>query len=502
VGNVLKMEKQHQIKTLLDMGWSYRAIEKAIGVRRETISKYDHRKSPDSKAAKVPTEKISNPANCPPVTRSSARFFDKEIRAGLKQGLTARRIYQDLIIDHQAEISYDAVKRYARKLKKKHPEVFARLHSPPGYEGQVDFGQGAPTLKNGKYRKPWLFKLVLSCSRHSYEEVVWKQDVETFIRCHEKAFQAIGGVPQTILLDNLKSGVLKAHLFEPELNPAYQQFAEHSGFIPLPCLPRKPQHKGKTESGVGYTQDNALKGRKFDSIEEQNAFLRNWNRTWARTRIHGTTKRQVWKMFQEERSSLKPLPESEFEFFKVSCRTVHADGHIEVNKSYYSVPYQYLGMRLIVHYNSKWVKVFNKEKNHLTLLAFHRATNQGRFKTSKEHLPLKKTFTTITYTKHLIGRCSQIGESCENWAKQALDEREQRAFRPIQGILSLTKKYGSENVNTACKKAMTLNSFRYHTVKLLCEDYSEKDNPQMELIQNHELIRETAEYQKYLDLIH
>jgi transposase len=499
VGNVLKMVKRNQIRALLDLGWTYRAIEKATGVRRETVSRYDHRRDDSSKAAKVPTDEAAKPATCPPGMRSSAWNYDQQIREGLKKGLTAQRIYQDLKVDLAAEVSYDAIKRYVRKLKTAQPEVYARMHSPPGKEAQVDFGTGAPTKKEHNYRRPWLFKLVLSNSRHSYEEVVWHQDVETFIRCHERAFQALGGVPETIKLDNLKSGVLQAHLYEPELNPVYQQFAEHYGFIPLPCLPGKPEHKGKTEAGVKYTQNNALKGRRFDSLEEQNAFLKRWNKTWARTRIHGTTKQQVWHMFQQEKPFLKPLPPAEFEYFKISCRTVHADGHIEVRKAYYSIPYMYLGSRVTVHYNSKWVKVFVKQNGVLTQIAFHRVVPPGRFKTETHHLPEKKCFTTASYTKYLKEKCTHVGEGCERWANIALQEREQRAFRPIQGILSLTKKYGTAEVNEACKKAILLHSYRYHTVKLLCEDYTKADSPHLELIQDHELIRETREYQNYID---
>ena len=121
------------------------------------------------------------------------------------------------VVEEGFEHSYDSVKRYVRRLKKKVPEVFARLHTAPGEEAQVDFGEGAPTLKNGRYKRPWLFKIVLSHSRHSYEEVVWGQDVETFIRCHERAFDALGGVPRIVILHNLKSGVLKANLYEPDL---------------------------------------------------------------------------------------------------------------------------------------------------------------------------------------------------------------------------------------------------------------------------------------------
>jgi transposase len=328
MANTLKMEKQLLIEQLLKLGWSYRRIEDETGIRRETVSKYDpnHPRHRDkAKAAKVPADlpatDIENRPKCPPIGKvpndcgihlitpadsgqptriSHASAYDRIIREKLSLGLSAQRIYQDLVCEHDFQYSYDCIKRYVRKLAKKNPKVCARMFSNPGEEAQVDFGRGAPTLKNGRYLRPWFFKMVLSYSRHSYEETVWTQDVETFIQCHERAFEELGGVPAIIRVDNLKSAVLQAHLFEPQLNPLFAAFAQHYHFSILPCLPRKPEHKGKTESGVGYTKDNALKELKFDSIKEQNDHLRFWNKRWARTRIHGTTKRQVWDVFINE----------------------------------------------------------------------------------------------------------------------------------------------------------------------------------------------------------
>lgn len=223
MANVLKMEKQILIEQLVSLGWSYRRIERETGIRRETISRYDP-KHPRNivgvKPAKVPTEAgadtSQNRPKCPPSERdvgadlpppvrptrvSSAAPFDAEIREKLDAGLSAQRIYQDLVVGHGYEGKYDSVKRYVRKLRAKTPELVGRVHVAPGEEAQVDFGTGAPTLKDGRYRKPWLFKMVLSHSRHSYEEVVWRQDVETFIRCHERAFEAFGGVPRVVRVD-------------------------------------------------------------------------------------------------------------------------------------------------------------------------------------------------------------------------------------------------------------------------------------------------------------
>ena len=529
MANVLKMEKRVLLQELLALGWSYRRIQKETGIHRETVSKYDpHKKEISSedqaKPAKVPTDPSAQnrplDPKCPPtsasrddphhhvttdqasnypLSRSLAAAHDLFIREKLAQGLTAKRIYQDLVSEQGFADGYDSVKRYVRKLKRKQPQVFARLHAEPGEEAQVDFGKAAPTLKGGRWARPWLFKMVLSHSRHSYEEVVWKEDVETFIRCHEHAFDDFGGVPRLVRLDNLKSGVLVSHLYEPELNPAYAAFAHHAGFTPLPCLPRRPEHKGKVESGVGYTKDNALKGRRFESLQAQNAHLRQWNKTWARTRIHGTTKKQVWAVFVEaERPALQPLPEKPFGYFKVATRTVHCDGHIEVDRAYYSVPHRFVGQRLTVHYNALWVKAFFGSER----VAFHQKCDPGHFRTEKTHLPRRKSLSTEEYTAKLLNRCLQIGPHCHWWAQKALRVRDQLALRAIQGVVRLRSTYTTERIDSACAGAIKMRAFRYHTVKLLCDDSEQTDQKiEPQLLKHHELIRDLREYTNYAETV-
>lgn len=525
MANVLKMEQQALIRGLLELGWSYRRIERETGVRRETIARYDPKhpryggaQAPGPNAAKVPTDPDApggqNRPKCPPSSpadaapkpardrrptrTSNAAPFEPVIRRKLKAGLSAQRIYQDLVIEEGYQHGYDSVKRLVRRLKQKAPEVFARIHTGPGEEVQVDFGEGAPTLKNGRYVRPWLFKMVLSYSRHSYEEVVWGQDVETFIRCHERAFEALGGVVRVVVIDNLKSGVLKANLYEPELNPAYAAYARHAGFVPLPCLPGKPEHKGKTESGIGYTQDNALKGLRFDSLEAQNAHLRHWNRTWARTRIHGTTKRQVYAVFlEEERAALKPAPLAAFAYFKVGRRKVHQDGHVEVQRAYYSVPHRFVGETVTVHFNRDYVKVFDKPGN---VIAYHRTGEPGRFRTETHHLPERKSYSRKTFKTHLLLRLQQIGPYCRRWAEEVLKERDALGLRALQGVVHLKRKYAPERIEEACRMALHLGSLRYNTVARLCEDGEEDAAARASgLLHEHPALRPLSEYQLFLD---
>ena len=281
--NYLKMEKRSSVETLLELGWSYRHIERETGVRRETVARYD--RSRHSNAAKVPTGSGEEPPNAAKVptgsrgSRSQARPWHEEIAAGLSGGLTCQRIWQDLVQDHGYVGSYESVKRYAKRIKLTHPEVADVLHAPPGAEAQQDFFRGPPTFRadTGRWGRPWVFGMVLACSRYSYEEAVWSQDITSFIRLHENAFRAFGGIPRVVRLDNLKSGVARAALYDPDINAAYASFATHYGFTPLPCAPGKPEEKGKVERAGAYLKGNALAGRRFDSLAELNEYLTRWN---------------------------------------------------------------------------------------------------------------------------------------------------------------------------------------------------------------------------------
>src|SRR5439155_25794968 len=142
----------------------------------------------------------------------------------------------------------------------------------------------------GKRRRSHVFRMVLSHSRKAYSEVVARQTTDDFLSCLENAFQHFGGVPRTVVIDNLKAAVSKADWFDPELNPKMQAFCQHYGTVMLPTKPYTPRHKGKVERGIDYVQENALKGRSFPSLEEENCFLFDWEPSVADTRNHGTTR--------------------------------------------------------------------------------------------------------------------------------------------------------------------------------------------------------------------
>ena len=516
MANYLKMKKRQQVIALLELGWSYRRIEGETGVRRETVSRYDRLRR--SKAAKVfPGSGVSpgpedgpfsdldpsNPAKVfpgstskaakvfpgsePPCRAAATRYHDV-IVGKLEQRLSIQRIWQDLVADFGYGHSYESVKRYVRRLRPA-GRVAGVCHSEPGEEGQVDFFRGAPTLHpdTGQWRRPWVFRLTLGCSRHGYEEAVWDQKIETFLRLHERAFRDLGGVPRVIRHDNLKAAVVRACLFDPDTHPVYGAFAEHWGFTPLPTRPRNPRENGKQERSGGYVKDNALKGRRFDRLAEQNEHLRHWNRTIARLRIHGTTRKQVWTYFLEvERPALQSLPPEPFALFHSGTRVVHPDGHVEIRGAFYPAPSRLLGHKVDVRWDDRMVRIFFQD----TLQATHVRVPAGQYARTGEARAI--TSTQQAYLSKQLGRCERIGPALHGWAAEAIAERGVRALRLIQGAVALTRKYPREAVCRAAALALEHRRFRYKDLLRLVEQ-APKQQP-LDLIVDHPSIRSLDHY--------
>jgi transposase len=168
--------------------------------------------------------------------------------------------------------------------------------------------------------------MTLRYSRRSFRRVVWNSNQETWARLlHEEAFRYFGGAVSYVVLDNLKEGVITPDLYEPQVNRLYGAMLAHYGVLADPARIRDPNRKGTVESAIQHTQDTALRGRRFQSLEEQNAFLMHGEDKWAALRIHGSTKRQVEAMFQEEKPHLRALPAEPFRYFSEVIRTVWDD---------------------------------------------------------------------------------------------------------------------------------------------------------------------------------
>ena len=428
----------------------------------------------------------------PPGPASDCEPYREVVLAKLSQGLSAQRIYQDLVADHGFDSGYDSVKRFVRNLGKTLPLPFRRMECLPGDETQVDFGAGAPILDvEGHRRRPHVFRIVLSHSRKAYSEAVWREGTDEFLQCLENAFWHFGGVTRTTVIDNLKAAVKHADWYDPELNPKVESFCQHYGTVILPTKPYTPRHKGKIERGVDYVQENALKGHTFGCLEAENQHLLAWETAVADTRIHGTTRRQVGKVFAEvERAALLPLPAGRFPRFQEARRSVHRDGHVEVAKAYYSVPPEYLGRQVWVRWDGHLVRVFNDRMDQIAVHAQHEA---GRFSTQGLHIDPKKISSVERGTVWLLRRVRQIGPQADRWAQAMLQARGVQGIRVLVGLWSLAKDHPYDAIEEACEKALSHGAFRLRVIRELIKRGGGKQE-QFEFIQEHPIIRDISEY--------
>src|SRR5262249_37646664 len=257
------------------------------------------------------------------------------------------------------------------------PEPAGIIVTAPGEEGQVDYGSGPMVrdAQSGKYRRTRLFVLTLGCRGKSVCLLAWRSSVRTWAELHEKAFRRLGGCPRVIVLDNLKEGVAAPDIYDPAINPLFRDVLAHYGVVALPCRIQDPDRKGKVESGIGHAKRTPLKGMRFESLEEAQAYLDRWEHTWADTRIHGTTKRQVAAMFLEEKPHLLPLPLEPFRYYQYGERVVHLDGCVEVEAAYYSLPPGWIGCPVKVQWDALYVRILHPATN--LLLREHLRQRRG-----------------------------------------------------------------------------------------------------------------------------
>jgi transposase len=507
--NVLSVSLQLSIQVLHARGWSRRRIARELGIHRKTVAGYlggpkwpiSTTGSEQAEPAKVaiptagsggapePKPAISTTGSATAGRVSLCREFLPVITAAMTSGLSATRIHQDLVRDHGFTGSYESVKRCVRALAPRLELPFRRMECAPGEEMQVDFGQGAWIQADGKRRRPHLFRAVLGHSRKGYSEVVWRQDTETFIRCCENAFRHFGGVTRTTVVDNLKAAVLDADWFDPALNPKMAEFARHYGTTVLPTQPGRPEHKGKIEAGIKFAQNNALKGRTFTSLGDQNLFLADWERRVADTRIHGTVRQQVGALFSTERSALGPLPESLFPSFTEARRRVHRDGHVEFERAYYSVPPEYLGRDVWVRGESRVVRLLNHRQE---LIAAHARAEPGRFVTAETHLHAHKRSGVERGAQFWLGRCRLIGPHTTRWAEGLFAQRGLYGLRALQGLVSLTKDHSADALELAAGTATRRGAYRLRDLRRLLTDGDTV--VQVDFLDTHPLIRPLSDY--------
>ena len=402
-------------------------------------------------------------------------------------------IWQDLVDGHGFAGRYASVKRFIHKLRgSPAPEARVVIETAPGEEAQVDYGTG-PMVRDpdsGKYRRTRLFVLTLGHSRKSVRLLVFRSSSRVWAELHEKAFRRLGGVTRVVVLDNLREGVITPDIYDATLNPLYRDVLKHYGAVALPCRVRDPDRKGKVESGVGHAQKTPLKGQRFESLEQAQAYLDHWEERWADTRIHGTTKRQVAAMFAEEKPALLPLPVEPFRYYLYGERTVHLDGCVEVEAAYYGAPPGWIGRRVHVQWNAAHVRLIDPLSGQL--LREHLRQQRGRHRIQEQDRPTRTPLSTEQLLRRAEIAGPHIGALCRAMHQNLGEE----AVRRILGVLNLTKKYGVASTDEACALGLETRASHYHFVRHYLEH-----NPQLPLSlrQVDPLIRQLTLYRDLIE---
>lgn len=506
--NVLKPHLQTTIWTLLKAGTSQREIERVTGISRHTIRSYQKAFESQNQAAasSQPVEVVQTAPPRPPTPLATTVSHCENHRVFIEAQLRLRRnamaIYQDLVDLHGFTGAYNSVKRFCAKLRVVQPAQFDRLSFLPGEEMQVDYGEGAPTrvLGSDRYRKPRLFVATLRYSRRSFRRVVWNSSQETWANLHEQAWRYFGGSCRYVVLDNLKEGVLKPDLYEPELNPVFAATLKHYDVVADPARVRDPNRKGTVEHAIGHTQATALKGKRFESIEEQNAFLEHWEVKWAASRIHGSERRQVQAMFEEERAHLQALPLLGMQYFTESQRTVCDDSCVRVDHSSYGARPAPIGSKVLVRIFEHRIEIRDLQTKKL-LRTHPKAERAGTVVLPNE----ERIFNPSRETRFILNQAKAIGPQADQLCQMLFAIEGRVGQKKLWGIVGLAKKYPRRLIDCACQRAIEDGVHSYKHVKAITEKLvadalaaidssattTEQPSP---LTQAHALIRSTDEY--------
>ena len=408
-----------------------------------------------------------------PQQQSSIEAWRPRIEQLLDAGLGPKAIVDRLRLDEAAFAGkLGAVKRMVARIRRERGpravDVAIPVETTPGDVAQVDFGFAGRRWDPGMgtQRKSWVFVMVLGHSRHMYAEVVFDQRVETWIAVHERAFVALGGVPRTLVPDNLKAAVIRAAFGVSDtvaLNRSYRELARHYGFKVDPTPPYAPQKKGKVESGVKYVKRNGLGGRDGDTIESVNRELVRWVRDIAGQRVHGTTGKRPIEAFEaEERDALLPLPRARYEPVTWKQATVHRDSHVVFDRRMYSVPWRLMGRSVWVRATPSTVTIHADDER----VATHRRRGTGLRSTDDAHLPPERAPLRHRTRAYWEDRADRLGDEVGSFVRDVFDSDDALSqLRQVQAIVTHLETFPAERARAACTRASFYGATTYQAIK-------------------------------------
>jgi transposase len=375
----------------------------------------------------------------------------------------------------------------------------------------VDYaGQTVPVVEpqTGEIRQAQIFVTVLGASSYTYAEAHWAQDLPNWIGAHVRALAFLGGVPEVLVPDNLKAGVKSPHLYEPDLNPSYQEFATHYGLAVVPTRPRKPKDKAKVEVGVQVVERwilARLRNRTFFNLGDLNRAIRE-----LLTDLNARPMRHLGQSRQElfaalDQPMLQALPAQLYEFGFWKKARVHLDYHVEFDHHFYSVPFMLVGQEVEIRATAHTVEIFFQRKrtaSHPRAQGFDPLTpkGRGRFSTLAEHMPPAHQKYHAWSPERFLRWAEEFGPHTRHLIQAVLDSRRhpQQAYRSCLGILGLGKHYTAARLEAACRRALPAGIRSYKGVHNILENHLDQvpiDEPHPAGLAEHANIRGETYYQ-------
>lgn len=398
------------------------------------------------------------------------RYIHQELR---RKGVTLQLLWEEYKRQHPDGLQYSQFCEHYRQWAGKLDVVLRQPHRA-GERMDVDFaGQTVPIVdrKTGEVRQAQVFIAVLTASNYTYAEATWSQDRQSWIMAHCRAFEFFAGVPESIVSDNLKSGVTRPCRYEPDLNPTYQEMASYYGTVVLPARPNKPRDKGKVENAVQVVERwilAALRDHTFYSLPELNhaigAELERLNHKPFQ-KLDGS-RRSLYETL--DRPALKPLPAQRYEFAEWRKAKVNIDYHVEVDHNYYSVPYQLTHQQVDVRFTATIVEILHAGKR----VASHpRATGKGRSITDPQHRPAAHQKYLEWTPSRLVGWAESVGPQTATLVANILEAKPhpEQGYRSCLGIMRLGKTYGGQRLEAAAARAIACRACTYQSVRSILQ---------------------------------
>lgn len=465
------------LRLKFDLGLSIHKIAASLSIARSTVTECLRRAVAAGLTWPLPPELDDGQLEAqlypkkPPSPNVALPDFAHLQRELSRPGVTRLLLWQEYKAQQPDGLQYSAFCDHLRAFLTTREPVM-RFEHRAGDKCFVDYaGQTAEVIDrtSGEIRQAQIFVAVLGCSNYTYAEASWTQTLADWLGAHVRALEFFGGAPAAFVPDNLKSGVDKSHRYDPDLNRAYAEFAEHYGVAILPARVRKPRDKSKVETGVQIVERwilARLRNRQFFSLAELNAaidaLLIELNER-AFQKLEGSRRS---RFIEFDRPALTALPPRAYEYAQWKLAKVHPDYHIEVEHAYYSVPYKHIGQRVEVRVSARMVEIFFKRQ----LIASHvRLFKRGARATLDAHRPANHRAIIDTTIERLMQRAEAIAPSVAQVLREQFNRKRhpEEALRVAQGILRLASDFSPQQLAAACERAITLNACNYRSVRAL-----------------------------------